>query len=579
MIDLETLFSKTERLLEQQSPAAGDLRKAMVEVDDLINSADFKTLEAEVRERARRIFQELRTRLRGGDQQAVPLSPDLPPLPAASTNAAPAVSRVEERPHNAYAIQQMEEAEKLFYGGRYAEAIKLYDQVLTIEAGWERALQHRGEAEGYLRTGYIPAVALPAEAATAFGKAQSAARLGRYQDAMALLMRAHNILQQFGIQRWQEGQEFEQKLQQNIDAENVYAEGIQLFAQGQLDEGIEKIETAAQATGMPRYAERMQSMIEERALIQSSAEALSAAVPDPKAVAQAKSALDTLSLKYGENPALQKLKIRLDQAIPRVTAPLKEQAAALRAQAVRAQTLESARLKARQARQLLDQARGLGLEDEQLVRLQEEIEKAQQDIARYEDQLEQAHAVLDANRSWPAGAARVSADLRNRYPNDPGVIELNQSLATYRNTLLGIRAGIWLVGVIIVALLIWLGIGQVRAYIISLTPTPTATPTFTPTATATATLTPTSTATPQPTNTPTVTPTPFTAKLARTVWSRNGCYEEFTAIAPQLPEGALVRLLPAERRFDTLSRECLLIEYVGETRTIIGWILIADLAR
>ena len=34
-----------------------------------------------------------------------------------------------------------------------------------------------------------------------------------------------------------------------------------LFAQGQLDEGIERVDTAAQATGLPRYAERLQTMI------------------------------------------------------------------------------------------------------------------------------------------------------------------------------------------------------------------------------------------------------------------------------------------------------------------------------
>ncbi|GAP07276.1 hypothetical protein ATHL_02146, partial [Anaerolinea thermolimosa] len=87
---------------------------------------------------------------------------------------------------------------------------------------------------------------------------------------------------------------------------------------------------------------------------------------------------------------------------------------------------------------------------------------------------------------------------------------------------------------------------------------------------------PTSTSTPRPTETPTITPTPLTATVTRKVWARNGCYEEYTAIA-QIPEGGVVRLLPAERRFDALSRECLLVEYVGETRTIIGWILIADI--
>jgi tetratricopeptide (TPR) repeat protein len=579
MIDAETLLAKTERLLELEAPTPPDLRKALVEIDDLINSGDYKALPAETRDRARRVFQNLRARLRGGDQQPVPLGGELPPLPAAAPGAALPAPRVEEKPRNPYAVQQMEEAEKLFYGGRYAEAIKIYDQLLAIEPAWDRAKQHREEAEGYLRTGYIPAVALPAEAATAFGKAQSAARLGRYQDAMALVLRAQNILQQYGIQRWQEGQEFEQKLQQNIDAENVYAEGVHLFAQGRHDEGIERVETAAQATGSPRFAERLQQMIQERSLIQTSAEAVNAALLDPKAVAQAKSALDTLSLKYGENPALHKLKARLEQAVPRVAGPLLEQTTALRSQAARAQTLELARQKLRQARQTLEQVRSLGVQDEQLGQVQGEIEKAHQDLARYEDQLEQARAVLDANRAWPAGAARISADLRNRYPNDPEVIELNQGLAPYRNAMLAIRAGVAAVAVLILALLIWLGVGQIRAYIISLTPTATSTPTITPTASSTPTLSPTWTPTPRPTATPTITPTPMNAKVARTIWARNGCYEEFTAIAPQIPEGALVRLLPAERRFDTLSRECLLVEYVGETRTILGWILIADLTR
>ncbi len=152
----------------------------------------------------------------------------------------------------------MSEAEKLFYGGHYAEAIKLYDQVLQIEPDWDRARQHRSESENYLRTGYIPSVALPAEAATAFGKAQSAARLGRYQEAMPLLNKAQSSLREMGIQRWQEGQEFEQKLQQNIDAEIVYEEGMKLFATGQFDEGIDRVETAARATGLPRYNDRVQ---------------------------------------------------------------------------------------------------------------------------------------------------------------------------------------------------------------------------------------------------------------------------------------------------------------------------------
>ena len=54
------------------------------------------------------------------------------------------------------AEQQMEMAEKLFYSGRYAEAIQLFDRILQLEPNWERAKQHRSEAENYLRTGSYP---------------------------------------------------------------------------------------------------------------------------------------------------------------------------------------------------------------------------------------------------------------------------------------------------------------------------------------------------------------------------------------------------------------------------------------
>ena len=170
----------------------------------------------------------------------------------------------------------------------------------------------------------------------------------------------------------------------------------------------------------------------------------------------------------------------------------------------------------------------------------------------------------------------MSADLRSRYPNDPGVIELNRGLSTYRNTMTGLKAGGLLVGAALVILLLWLGFNQMQSYILSLTPTATPTATFTPTPTRTATPTPEPSATPRPTLTPTITPTPLNATISRNIWARNGCYEDYEAVA-RIPEGAIVRLLPAERRYDALSRECLLVEYVGETRTIIGWILIADI--
>ncbi|MDD5368759.1 MAG: hypothetical protein PHQ40_06735, partial [Anaerolineaceae bacterium] len=478
--------------------------------------------------------------------------------------------------HNPYAAQQMEEAERLFYGGRYAEAIKLYDQVLQIEPKWERSRQHRNESENYLRTGYIPSVALPAEAASAFGKAQSAARLGRYADAMGLLTKAQGALREIGIQRWQEGQEFELKLQQYIDADSVYGEGLQLFAQGMIDEGIDRVDTAAQATGLPKYNDRAQEMRKSKAAMQSIAETLNTALTDPKDITQVKADLDGLYLQYGNNPAFQKLKDRLDEIIPKVVEPMKDQVRALKTQAERAQTLDAVLAKARQAKLILDQARNLGHSDEVLAQMQADIEKLFREVERYDDEIQQAITVFNSNRSWPAAAARVSQDVRARYPNDPRVIELNRSLGPYRNARTGIKAGGIIIGLIILGLVLWAGFNQVRGYILSLTPTPTATATPSPTNTP---LPPTATLTPRPTLTPSLTPTPPSSITGRQVWLRSGCYENFPAIK-QIPAGAVVLLMPEARRFDPLNRECLLVEFVApDQATTVGWMLIADLGQ
>jgi tetratricopeptide (TPR) repeat protein len=578
MLNVDDLLTRAQALLEQDNPPLPEVRRLMIEFDDAINSYDFSNLSADLRTRLQNAYQDLRTYMREQEQPKARQSAgavgyeDVSYPPAAG----PVSSGPVEREHNPYAEQQMEEGEKLFYGGRYTEAIKIYDQVLQIEPDWERARQHRNESENYLRTGHIPSVALPPEAATAFGKAQSAARLGRYQDAMTLLNKAQNHLRELGIQRWQEGQEFEQKLQQNIDAESVYEEGLSFFRQGQIDEGIDRIETAARATGLPKYNDKVQELRRVKETLRSVSEALSSSAFDPKAVSKAKTDLDGLLLEYGENPSITRLRGRMESAIPAIVEPIKEQVRELRNQAEAAGTIEIMESRTRQARGTLEQARKLGYSDEEIERLKAELDHMLRDIQRYKDNLQQGATVYNTNRNWPVAAARVSQEVRARFPNDPGVIELNKSLAQYNTIRGGIRYGLMALIVVVLGFFVWLGIGQARSFVLALTPT--ATPTVTATATATRTPTdlPTITVTPSRTPQPSLTPTPLAGTVARQVFARNGCYEAFTAIG-RIPAGSTVRFLPSDRRFDNLSRECLLVEYEGETGSVIGWILIVDL--
>jgi len=567
-------------LLNQDSPPLVELRKTLLEIEEFIASPEYQDLPADQREHLQDLRKGLKTRLRSQQDQdtASDSTPDSQTSPDAASPLIEQISsaREETQQRDPYAEEQMEEAERLFYGGRYAEAIKLFDRVLQIEPNWERPRQHRAESENYLRTGYIPPVALPAEAASAFGKAQSAARVGRYSDALSLLNKAQSVLRDLGIHRWQEGLEFEQKLQENIDAESAYQEGLNLISQGEIDEAIDRIESASRATGLPKYAEKAQQLRNVRETIRGIHDTLSAMNIEPRMVAQAKAELDRLSAEYGENPTLQRMRTRLESTLPRAVAPLKDQARSLKAQAERAATLEETLYLARQARSQLEQIRNLGGMDESLDRLQTEVDRLLQEVERHEDELSQATKAYENNKRWPARAARISQEVRQRYPNDPGVIRLNRALRSFYVTLGLLKLALAVLGLLAIGLSGWWGVNRFKAYLVSLTPTPTSTPTATVTATMTSTITATPTLTSTPTSTFTATSTPTVGLAMRDIWARGGCYEGNNAIG-RIPTGGTLNFLPAERRFDQFNRECVLIEYQGDGKSIIGWVLFADI--
>ncbi len=591
MSPFDTLIGQIEQLHNRATVSLVERRNLLLEIEEFISSEEYQNLSADERNQIQTARKELIALIQQQDSERdrpdqsgnIPedgpmaqnesSSQEQPGSPQTRANELTGQETIRE--HNPVAEQQMEVAEKLFYSGRYAEAIQLFDRVLQLEPNWERARQHRSEAENYLRTGYIPSVALPTDAASAYGKAQSAARVGRYADALALLERAQSILRDLGIQRWQEGQEFAQKLQESIDAEKVYEEGLALFQQGQIDAAIEKVEAASLATGLPKYTDKAQQLREVKDTLHSINMTLNQATIDPQAASQAKASLDTLVTEHGENTAFERLLERFKSVVPRVVEPLKEQTRTLKNQAERAPTLEEALYLSQQAKQSLDQIRNLEGVDESLDRLQRDIDRLQRDIQKYDNDLQTALRAYEDNPKWPAEAARISTEVRDRYPNDPGVSQLERNLRSYHWKRRGIWLGSIIIGIVLFAFLINWGLGRYQSYMLSLTPTPTATLTATPTFTLTPTFTPTGTPTATPTETPTLTPTPTSGIAQRDIWARNGCYEGFNA-SGRIPAGAMLGFLPSERRFDDFNRECVLVEYQRDGGAVIGWVLILD---
>ncbi len=100
--------------------------------------------------------------------------------------------------------------------------------------------------------------------------------------------------------------------------------------------------------------------------------------------------------------------------------------------------------------------------------------------------------------------------------------------------------------------------------------------------TPTITLTPTITSTPTPeaTSTPNYTPTAtqvIVGVVTRDLFAYSGCYES-TNQNGKIPEGGEVTIIAIPQRvFDELNRSVVLVEYKGETRTIIvtSWLQIS----
>ena len=158
---IESLQNEISNLLDQDNPPLVELRKSLLEVEEFIASSEYQDLDADQRNLAQDLRRDLKNRLRQIEEQNGSQAGTGAELPVTDLEGVSgAESRAPARPRNQVAEQQMEDAERLFYSGRYAEAIKLFDRVLQLEPGWERARQHRAESENYLRTGYIPPVAL-----------------------------------------------------------------------------------------------------------------------------------------------------------------------------------------------------------------------------------------------------------------------------------------------------------------------------------------------------------------------------------------------------------------------------------
>lgn len=435
---INNLIEKALSLLSNLSPSDSALAEVESELSTLLEAHATNRLADEINidqlEEANRLLREIRReksrRLAGQPAETPPASqPDPQSAPAQSIFDTPApvsdipsltrtnlaaelnsgidndpLRRFFQSAHDPEAERMMDEAEEAFYKGNYQVAIPLYEKVIRMEPGWKRAQEHHSEAEEYLRSGNIPSVALPPEAGKAYGKAQSAARVFRYKVALDYLEEAFEHLQDAGIKRWREGEELRHDLENQMQAYDVYKEGLNLLSQGELVDALSKIQTAASAVAIPEYVDKANEVRQDIALLNdvSDTVSLSGRIP-PAKLTDARTKLERIRMKYGEVNQLSRLRHRLDLLIPATIQNLIENTQRLRLEASEAPTASLARQKVDAARENLDLLRQLDAYDSQSLSLEDEISALETEIHANEDAMKRAEEALKtATSSLPS---------------------------------------------------------------------------------------------------------------------------------------------------------------------------------
>ena len=484
--------------------------------------------------------------------------------------------------HDPEAERLMDQAEEAFYKGNYQVAIPLYEKVIQMEPSWVRAQEHHAEAEEYLRSGNIPSVALPPEAGKAYGKAQSAARVFRYQIALNYLQDAFDHLEDAGIKRWREGEDLRADLENQMQAYDVYKEGLNLLSLGDLQAALGKIQTAASAVAIPEYIDKANETRADISAINeiSDVVSMSGKIP-PVMLAESKGKLERIRMKYGEIEQISRLRTRLDLMIPATIQNLLDNTRRLKQEAADAPTANLAKQKVAGARENLDLLRQLDVYDADSLALEDEISRLETEIHSNLDAITRAKETFETgNKFFAMDSWKISRGARKRFPQDPEVLELKRNyLPSYAVAILALLV----IGAIVITGLT-IGIRRISADItarnLAKTPTVTNTPTITLTPTLTLTPEPSITPTPYVSPTPTLTPTPTPFAYVRAMYDlyvRSDCYANFNSVG-RVPRGTVLTLLPMpEQRFDTFRRECVLVEFRNEGYAIIGYLLVQDL--
>lgn len=633
---LKQLYEKFIGLLTQSSPSLLELQKALDEIEKVMQSQEYKSgiqdgsidiglvgklkkLQAALKEKVDELNFHQNGASGGGSQQSATSDT------SKSEKNKSAEGTASMHKHNDMAQKLMNDADDLYWRGKWQEAYDLYEQVLVIEPDWPRAQEYVQKAKyNYENRVGIPKAAIPDTVKLPFARAESASSRWELENAKTFVDIAKSEASKLGLGQWDDLTDLVSRIENNIDIQKSFETALSM-PESQIDEAIEKVSVAFEQSKRPLYAQKLDDLKKKKAKIffdegiklfklgrldealakiddavkqqqenliysetyselsrfKETQQEIRQYLETPKIVAAQFIEIEnrfkyiqSILAKYPEaasnQPTIRELQIRFDAQRPLVLSDIKASINTAQKRFESATKIDDAEMTHTEAAESLNLYARLGADQNEIKRFTERKDNRQIEIEKITSDVETLSQKASFKKKFSKDEAERATELLGRFPNDASVKKLQKPLQSYetqsRVFIIGIIIGV----MIVVSILSFMGLNAWKGYVLSLTPT--ATLTLTPTST----LTPTPTLPPTSTPLPSATPLPTKMQVLRDLYARSGCYEKFK-FTGRIPEGAVVTLLPSERKIDDLKRECILVEYQNSDESVVGWVLLLDL--
>lgn len=529
-------------------------------------------------------------------------------------------------PHPAEAVNLFNQAQDAFLDGKYDEADKLAQQALQIDLGYKSAINLLATLESY-RSGDVQNEQLPPNLRTLYNTAEQMllgidSRLAQkdYENASAFIKKASESLneaqkQYFRLTQqhyWPNADNLKEKIDRytvQIDtarqAEAVFQGAVALLSQGAVEKAIEQAQAANEIEQKAQFSDKIEEWQRFKSDLEEVTEIFSLGSTSPEELAQAYRTLASYHSKreYQVNPLLTAPWAGIEQRIPdAITSLIGEKHDGRQGEIARLLQFARTERQIEEAAKNIDRAAALletlrilmgtseGRKLEGKVRssrnnkpaqpsvidvLSQQTNKVKQEIETNSTLLEKI-SVLVAERKY-VQAKEVGKHLFDRFSGDPDVQTLKSEIDQHlRKETAEVNSRKFIqiakiLGILIAAVVVisFAGMGIKWGWDALNRPTPTPGPTATITS---PTIAP-PTATPRPTDTP----RPMTGYTRRNIWTRNGCYDNFTA-SGHVPARTAFTIISLEERVDPNGNKCSLIETTDFSgKGVTGWALNKDL--